>query len=242
MADHVLKEMKSTEDYVEKLEIFLEFMKLINKAEYDFFDIETISMNRAKRQEFVDDIERDGIYIHQPPFFGNTSMEQFKEIYRKHPEWCTEYKFKGIERPMVMGDVYFIRLKHEPSNKSSMRSASNLNVKNLPSKSTLKKEKKILVSSNPLRLGEMETNNLLISKRPDLIEKLLKTYSTNETAREATIKQLLCPGQTEDGHLVNTLDMDLSVDLEDNKSISREILDKYLNLLGLELTDSDDDE
>jgi hypothetical protein len=40
---------------------------------------------------------------------------------------------------------------------------------------------------------------------------------------------------------VNTLDMDLSVDLENNKSISREILDKYLNLLGLELTDSDDE-
>jgi len=138
-----------------------------------------------------------------------------------------------------MGDVYFIRLKHEPSNKSSMRSASNLNVKNLPSKSTLKKEKKTLVSSNPLRLGEMETNNLLISKRPDLIEKLLKTYSTNEAAREATIKQLLSPGKTEDGHQVNTLDMDLNIDLGDNKSISREILDKYLNLLGLELTDSE---
>ena len=81
-----------------------------------------------------------------------TLKEQFKKIFKQHPEWCTEYDFEGIERPMTMGDVYFIRLKHEPSNKSSMRSAANLNVKNLPAKSTLKKEKKIPYSSTPIRL------------------------------------------------------------------------------------------
>jgi hypothetical protein len=42
----------------------------------------------------------------------------------------------------------------------------------------------------------------------------------------------------EDGHQVNTLDMDLNVDLADNKSISKEIWDKYLNPLGLELMDN----
>lgn len=45
-------------------------------------------------------------------------------------------------------------VKHESSNKMSMRSATNLNVKNLPAKSTLKKEKKILYSTTPIRLGK----------------------------------------------------------------------------------------
>lgn len=34
-----------------------------------------------------------------------------------------------------------------------MRSSANLNVKNLPAKSTLKKEKKVLYSHTPIRLG-----------------------------------------------------------------------------------------
>ena len=107
-------------------------------------DIELITMNRSEKYAFLNAVEENGIMIHQPPFFGNTTEEQFKEIFKEHPEWCTEYDFEGIERPMTMGDVYFIRLKHEPSNKSSMRSAANLNVKNLPAKSTLKKEKRLL--------------------------------------------------------------------------------------------------
>lgn len=154
MADHILKFMKEKEDYDEKAALFFEFLKCINKEQYDFFDIQYLGMTRQQRKEFIDKIEKDGIYIHQPPFFGNTTEKQFKEIFKKHPEWCTEYKFVGIEKPMTMGDAYFIRLKHEPSNKSSIRSAANLNVKNLPAKSTLKKEKKILHSTTPIRLGK----------------------------------------------------------------------------------------
>ena len=139
---------------------------------------------------------------------------------------------------MTMEDVYFIRLKHEPSNKTSMRSAANLNVKNLPAKSTLKKEKKIPYSSTPIRLGEMEVSNLMIAKRGDVVEKLLKTYSTNEELREQTITQLLSPGKLPNGHLRNALNMDLDVDLKNNRSVSREILEKYLNVLGYSIVDN----
>ena len=110
MADHVVKLMKEKDDYLEKEELFFSFLKAVNKEEYDFFDIEFMGMNRQERRDFLDKVESDGIYIHQPPFFGNTTEEQFKEIFKEHPEWCTEYDFEGIERPMTMGDVYFIRL------------------------------------------------------------------------------------------------------------------------------------
>lgn len=110
MSEHVLKQMKQTEDYQEKANIFFSYLKLLNKKEYDFFDIEYISMNRNQRKEFIDEIEENGIFIHEPPFFENTNMEQFKKIFREHPEWCDEYNFVGSEKPMTMGDVYFIRL------------------------------------------------------------------------------------------------------------------------------------
>ena len=110
MSDHVVELMKQTEDYSEKEDIFFSYLKALNKAEYDFYDIEFIGMNRGQKHEFLDSVEAGGIYIHQPPFFGNTSKEQFKKIFKEHPEWCTEYVFEGIEKPMTMGDIYFIRL------------------------------------------------------------------------------------------------------------------------------------
>jgi DNA-directed RNA polymerase beta subunit len=240
MSDHVLRIMKSKDNYEEKAKIFFEYLKEINKEEYEFYDIEYTMMNREEREEFIDNVETNGIYIHETPFFKNTSMEQFKEMFKKHPEWCDEYKFSGIEKPLTMGDIYFIRLKHDFSNKTSLRSAANLNVKNLPAKSALKKEKKVLYSNNPLRLGEMEVTNLMLGRRPDLVEKLLKTYSTNETLREQTISQLLDPGKTPGGHIKNTLNMNLEVDTKNNRAISREILDKYLNVLGYSIEDNDD--
>jgi len=242
MADHVMKEIKELEDPVEKIDRFLEFLRYVNKKEYDFFDVELMLLNRAQKEEFAEAIERDGIFIHQPPFFENTNEEQFMKIFKEHPEWCTEYRFENIEKPMTMGDIYFIRLKHQASNKSSMRSAGNLNVKNLPAKSALKKEKKIQYANTPIRLGEMEVTNLMIAKQPEVVEKLLKTYSTNEELREQTISQLLCPGKTSTGHLKNTLNMDIDVNLKDNPAVSREILEKYLNVLGYSVYDNSDDD
>lgn len=78
----------------------------------------------------------------------------------------------------------------------------------------------------------MEVNALMATKRPDLVEKLLKTYSTNEDLREETVKQLLAPKDGKD-----PLNMDLNVDLSE-KSISREILDRYLGVLGYTLIDN----
>lgn len=84
----------------------------------------------------------------------------------------------------------------------------------------------------------MEVANLLISRDPVAVEKLLKCYSTNEELREQTILQLLNPGKTPDGHNINTLNMDLDVDMKNNKAVSREILEKYLNVLGYSIVDN----
>ena len=121
----------------------------------------------------------------------------------------------------------------------SMRSANNLNVKNLPAKSTLKKEKKIPYSNTPIRLGEMEVTNLMIPKKPEVVESFLKSYSTNQEVREQLILQLLKP---ELYGSKNPLDMDFKTDLSDNRAISRELLDKYFNVLGYTLVDTIEDE
>ena len=110
MSDHVLKQMKATEDVGEKIDIYLSYLKYLDKEQYDFFDGELIMMNRAQKEEFIQEVEDRGIFIHQAPFFKNTPFDVFKKIKQEHPEWCTRYKCDGIEKPLVVGDIYFIRL------------------------------------------------------------------------------------------------------------------------------------
>jgi hypothetical protein len=177
--------------------------------------------------EFIVSILTNGIYIHQTPFFSNTTMDQYEKIFKEKPYLVKKQKFVNIEKPMVMGDMYFIRLKHESSNKASARSTALNNIKYLPSKSTLKKEKKILLSQTPIRLGEMEVTNLMITKRGDLVEKLLKTFSTSEEDRDQLIKDLLTQS--------NPLNMTTSIGKA--YSTNRQILQKYLNILELDIED-----
>jgi len=163
MSDRLIDHLKTIENPLERADEFLSFMKLVNKEQYDFLDMEYIMLNRSKKEDFINDIIENGIYLHQTPFFGNTTMDQFEKIFKQKPYLVQKYKFVNIEKPMVMGDLYFIRLKHESSNKASARSTALNNIKYLPSKSTLKKEKKVLLSQTPIRLGEMEVTNLMIN-------------------------------------------------------------------------------
>jgi len=228
IADHVVEAMKEAPTYEEKKEIYLDFLKHINKEQNEFVDIEMMTMNRVKAHDFLDKVIEDGIYIHEPPFVGNTKMEDLVELFKDHPEWVTKYKCENIEKPLIIGDEYFIRLKHESSNKLSIRSKGMLNIKNMPSKSTLRKERKALYNDNPLRLGEMETEALFVTKRPDLVAKLLRTYSTSMDDRQDLVEQLV------------TAKNPLSINARklEYKPITRQILDNYLSVLELKLDDN----
>jgi DNA-directed RNA polymerase beta subunit len=227
MADKMISRLKDMDNIYDMEELFFKFMKIVNKQEHDFLDMEYLVMNRSQKENFFQDIIENGLYIHQAPFDGNTSMDDFVRIYKELPYLTEKYKFVNIEKPMVMGDLYFIRLKHESSNKASARSTALNNIKYLPSKSTLKKEKKILLSQTPIRMGEMEVTNLLVSKRGDLVQKLLKTYSTSEDDRKSIITDLL----------KHSNPLQMNTHIGDQYSINRQILQKYLNILELELED-----
>jgi len=152
---NLVEELKKTDDIFAMEDLFFEFMKIINPKQHEFLDLEYMLMNRQQRHDFFEDIKEKGMYIHQTPFFGNTSLEEFAEIFEKFPQLVEKYNFKNTEKKMVLGDLYFIRLKHDASNKTSVRSTGLNNIKDLPSKSTLKKQKKILVSQTPIRLGKL---------------------------------------------------------------------------------------
>lgn len=227
MSDHVVKLMKEKETLEDQIDLYLSYLKELNKDQHSFTESELLMMNRSQKEEFVEDILREGIFIHQTPFFKNTSEEDFIKINREHPEWITRYKCEGIERPLIIGDMYFVRLKHESSNKASMLSADTTNNKGLPSKSNSKKLHKTLFANTPIRLGEMEVANLHLTKRGDIVAKMLKAYATSQTDRQELIKKLLLsPNPT-----------NIDVELSEGKSINRQILDKYFDVLELSIED-----
>jgi len=75
---------------------------------------------------------------------------------------------------------------------------------------------------------EMETTNLLISKRGDLVSKLLKSYSTTLTDRHNLVQDLILSA--------NPFRMDININ-KDGVSTNRQILQKYLNVLDIQLDD-----
>jgi len=72
---------------------------------------------------------------------------------------------------------------------------------------------------------EMEVTNLLIPKRGDLVEKLLKAHSTSGEDKEHLVNDLLVADKP----------LQLSTKITNQNSINRDILQKYLNVLGLDL-------
>jgi len=77
----------------------------------------------------------------------------------------------------------------------------------------------------------METENLLLTKSGKTLEKLLKSHSTSKTDRENLVKQLLTSPDP----------FNIDVELTEDTSINRKILDKYLSILELSLENTTDD-
>lgn len=211
----------------EKEKIFFPVMKDLVPQQYEFLANEYDMMNLNRKKEFFLDLETEGIYFHQYPFYDNIEFEEFIEIMDRYPELHQPYHFEGIEKPMIMGETYIMRLKHESANKTSNRATSLSNLKKLPSKSTLKKEKRVHVSDTPIRVGDMETSNLLIANRGDLIEKYFKSQSTSEEDRINLVNQILTADNP----------MQLNVSITGTNSINRKILNNYLQVLEVELED-----
>jgi hypothetical protein len=142
--------------------------------------------------DFIDEIVegREPIYIHQPPFFGNVSLEQLAQAYENFG--VEKDKFIGIEEPLILGTNYYMKLRHEPLSKLSARSAKHLSIGGVPTKNSRGvRTNTEHHSTTPIRLGEQEIQNLLIANAPDELKRFLRVYATDDVSREGAIADLL---------------------------------------------------
>jgi hypothetical protein len=202
--------------------LLFDFLNNINPTQAEWLRDHYSELGYEEREAFWEETIEKGIFIHQPPFFGNISFDQLRELYTIYED-CGPRKFVGIERPLIMGEIYFMKLKHEAISKFSARSSSYLNIKNIPSKSTKFKENQQLYPRTPVKVGEMELTNLLLCNDEKEVMRLMKAYSTSDVERKNLITHLL----KDDVFKIDKVEA-----LEDS-SCTRQILDAYLAGIGL---------
>ena len=214
-----------------KFRTLINYLDYVNEREslelHEFYN----SLDDNQKEEFINEIITNGIPINQEPFWNNISFDQLAKIYDHFN--IVKYDLKNITQPLVMGELYFLRLKHDPSDKFSARSVDNNNFKDLPTKSRVYKDSKAPYSNTPIRLGEMEVSNLggLAEDGYRPILELLSSYANNTEARQNLIRNLL-----------TTNPLDPHFDLG-GKTVSnnQKILNASLAGLGIEIINSNGD-
>jgi len=223
MGDQVLRQTKEMDSLKDKFNHIMKFYKIVNPEQYNFIKSNITSL--GEKEQFINDSYEHGLYIHQPPYFNNITVENMNKLYNEfgwEPYHCT-VKGKEIEKPLVMGNLYYLRLKHDPSTKLSARSSGDLSLNNIPSKSNSYKYHTSLFSKTPVRCGEMEFNSLLLTQNMPLVMRYLAQTSTNPEERKNFNTALLTK---------NVFDID-KINLIGSKSITSRIVKTQMLTLGL---------
>ena len=228
MAMYIQLKIKEANTRAEKEGWFFDFITTINKKQGAFTLEWYNTLSDDDKDQFLKESE-DAIYIHQEPFFNETDFDLLCTLYDKYP-FVVPFEFENINIPLVMGQMYFLRLKHDPSGKLSARSTGFENLKNSPSKDRSYKFKKSHISKTPIRIGNMELLNLLLISDPESIGHLLSSYSTNEIAKQELLRALL----------VND-PYDINVNMENiGRNETQKLVDSLLFNLGLKLEGTTD--
>lgn len=229
IAKFIRKDMEEAGSNEEKVSILLDFLNRVNKEETELMEEFINNLNKTELEEFLNDIIENGIPICQKPFFGNIGLDELWELY-DHYNHIDYFKCEGISTPLIIGEIYMVRLKHEPHSKFSARSTSFMNLRGLPAKSKNFKEHKDLYSKTPVRIGNMEISNLSLTNEMGSIMDMLNSYSNNETNRRELIMQLLTGNP-----------FDTNIDLSDVESGTSKILRSLFTCLGLSIDDVEEE-
>lgn len=233
--------MKITRYRMEEMEYdvaFNYFLSVIEemddiKENYNTYkDIYESFESEEEKKDFVNSIIVDGAFIKEEPFWRNVNMFRLKEISKKFNIGPVSVNVDGkpIRNKMVIAEVYYIRLKHEPSHKVSARSVDNNNMSDLPTKTRDNKNSTSIISNTPIKMGEMEVTNTGIVGSLAPIEKLLDQYSNNSEDRKDFITHQL----TDNPYEIKSSGKSGSI------GSNNKILNSYFSSLGINVIKNED--
>ena len=224
ISQNIRYRMEEMDSYEDKYKLANEFVSDVSPRTGEFMSEVYNSLSEDEQKLLVDEWIKNGFYIQQEPFWNNINIFDLGELYKKYG--ITEkYKVKGIETPLIFGEIYYMRLHHLGKDKMSVRNAGVYNYENIPTKTNGVKYSTSYVSSTPIRLGEMETSNLAITGTTKHILDLIDLYGNNTVARNELVNDLLT---------TNPFNPVIDVNLN-NKANNNKILDELLFCIGVKL-------
>ena len=190
-------------------------------------------LKTTDREQFFRRIEESKmIHINIPPLWeGEVKLfDKIRGIYKKY-DWIKPYdvyikKFgrrRKIMKPMIVGDMYVLKLKQTSKKGFSARSTGSISMKGIPEKSNKAKVHQDLYPRTPIKMGDQEGFNLSISADTKAVAKLHKLYRTSVTGRKILGEMLI----TESDGI-----FDVDVDLPNR---NMEILRAYFKSMGYKI-------
>lgn len=234
----VVDRLKTLSTNKEREALLFDIIGRFNKTECDELKEYYNGLNRSDKKAFFEDIFKNGIYVHTPPLWEKEPIfNKLRKIYEDY-DWIKPVdvyvrKFGRdikIMKPMIIGELYIIKLKQNSKKNFSARSTGALSRKGLPDKSFKNKAHQDLYSSTPIRIGLQENYNSLIGVPADIISKLHMYYRSSQIGRQDLGKRLM-------KSIKPIKKMKPSTRIKNRNS---EILEVYLKALGLRIEFLDD--
>ena len=242
ISDLVVERLKITESLAEKEDIVFSVLEALNDEPKVTQAIRAVYNGYTKegKEEFFKSVIRNGLYYKFNPLWEGEYSPLFYRLsglYDKftwlQPTTCYVNRFGRtiqIMRPMVVADLYYIKLRQSSKKGYTARSTGSISKLGVPEKSNKAKNHQDMNPRTPIRAGNMETVNLLIGVMPEVIAKLHKYYRTSITGRRELGERLM-NSTTE----LETIDTD-----EAMVNTNAQILNAYLKILGIRIVFSDE--
>ena len=199
ICNSTVEKLKTIESREEREELLFDIVGTLSSKWCDHVKSEYYEMDDSAKDEFFNDVYTDGIYIHMQPMWEDEPMfNKIRRIYDKH-DWIKPVdvyinkfgrKIK-IMKPMIVGEVYVVKLKQTSKKNFSARSVGALNRKGMPDKSYKIKAHQDLHSSTPIRLGYQENFNSLIGVDSEDLATMHMYYRSSAMGRQWLGKRLM---------------------------------------------------
>ena len=157
----VIKRLSELTNKKEKEDLLFDIVGRFNKTEASALKDYYKKLSTKEKNEFFEDIQKNGIYIHIPPLWEDEPIyNKIHDIYRdytwiKPPDMYVNRFGRKIKimKPIISGEIYMIKLKQSSKKNFSARSTGALSKKGIPERSNRNKNHQDMHSSTPKILG-----------------------------------------------------------------------------------------
>lgn len=235
MRDHIYSIPGVDVNYA--VNLYIDYLSLVNKDLAKAMEEYLNSGEPEDVEAFMSNMFDEGMIIPIRTINDNINIDKLAEIKRKFdfvkqftlkvPQLCSDgnYRYVNARRTLECGEQYIWRLKQYAEEKFSVVSLGATNLKNETTRDNSKRTYKSKHSRTVIAMGNMETGNMLhLGVEPTITNMLL--HSVAPIARRRLGTELL------EGSI---FDFDIKLP-EDASNRTVEILNTYLNTIGLKLS------